>query len=221
MYVIVVGGGKVGHYLTRTLAREGHEVVLVEKDPRRVAHLEEDLGDLVVLGDGCEVRTQEELGMGRADVVAAVTGDDEDNLVVCQIARHRFRVPRAVSRINNPKNQEVYRELGINTTVSATEIIYHLIEQQIPTGDVHPLAVLKNSSIEIVEVDLDKRSPVVGKALSQLSLPGETLFISVVRGGRPSIPTADTVFQEGDTVIALVQEADEPALSELLSPQPL
>ena len=217
MYVIVVGGGKVGHYLTRTLAREGHEVVLVEKDSSRVAHLHEDLGDMVVQGDGCEVRTQEELGMGRADVVAAVTGDDEDNLVIAQIAKHRFRVPRAVARINNPKNQELYRDLGIDSTVSATEIIYHLIEQQIPTGDVHPLAVLKNSRIEIVEVELDERSPIAGRALRDLNLPGETLFISLVRDGHPSIPSQDTVFAAGDTVIALVDEGDEPALRDILT----
>jgi trk system potassium uptake protein len=217
MYVIVVGGGKVGHYLTRTLAREGHEVILVEKDPRRLAHLQEDLGDVVVLGDGCEVRTQDELGMGRADVVAAVTGDDEDNLVIAQIAKHRFGVPRAVARINNPKNQELYRDLGIDTTVSATEIIYHLIEQQIPTGDVHPLAVLKNSNIEIVEVELDKRSPIVGKSLGHLKLPGETLFISLVRAGHPAIPSPDTVFEAGDTVIALVTDDNEPALRDMLS----
>jgi trk system potassium uptake protein TrkA len=219
MYVIVIGGGKVGYYLTKTLVRESHEVLLLEKDARRVAEVRETLGDVVLLGDGCEVRTQEEAGMERADVVAAVTGDDEDNLVIAQIAKHRFKVPRAVARINNPKNQEVFRTLGIDTTVSATEIIYHMIEQQIPSGDVIPLALLKGSNIEIVEVELAHRSPMIGHTLKETTLPPETLVIGVLRGGEPSLPNADEPFRAGDTVIALVTAANEPILRDLLSPQ--
>lgn len=219
MYVIVIGGGKVGYYLTKTLAREKHEVLLLEKDPKRAAVLQETLGDLVLQGDGCEVRTQEEAGMERADVVAAVTGDDEDNLVIAQIAKRRFQVPRAVTRINDPKNQGVFKALGIDTTVSATEIIYHMIEQQIPSGDVVPLALLRDSNIEILEVELAARSPWVGRTLKQLPLPEETLVICVVRNGSPSLPSADEKFQAGDTVIALVGAAHETALRNLLSPQ--
>jgi trk system potassium uptake protein TrkA len=219
MYVIVIGGGKVGYYLTKTLAREHHEVLLLEKDPKRANVLQETLGDLVVQGDGCEVRTQEEAGMGRADVVAAVTGDDEDNLVVAQIAKRRFEVPRSVARINDPKNQAVFKALGIDTTVSATEIIYHMIEQQIPSGDVIPLAILRGSNIEIVEVELASRSPLVGRTLKQLPLPDETLVISVVRNGTPSLPNADEPFRAGDTVIALVGAVNETALRNLLCPQ--
>lgn len=219
MYVIVIGGGKVGYYLTRTLAREEHEVILLEKDARRVAELREGLGDLVIQGDGCEVRTQEEAGMARADVVAAVTGDDEDNLVIAQIAKHRFHVPRAVARINNPKNQEVFRMLGIDTTVSATEIIYHMIEQQIPSGDLIPLALLKNSDIEIVEVELAARSPLIGRTLIDVTLPHDTLIIGVIRESRPRLPSPDDPFHLGDTVIALVAAESEPALREMLQPE--
>ncbi len=219
MYVIVIGGGKVGYYLTKTLCRENHEVLLLEKEPRRAAEVREALGDVVLVGDGCEVRTQEEAGMERADVVAAVTGDDEDNLVIAQIAKHRFRVPRAVARINNPKNQLLFRMLGIDTTVSATEIIYHMIEQQIPSGDIIPLALLKGSNIEIVEVELANRSPIVGQTLKQLDLPPETLIIGVMRNGKPSLPNPDEAFQINDTVIALVSATSEPALRSMLSPQ--
>lgn len=220
MYVIVIGGGKVGYYLSKTLYREGNEVLLLEKDPRRAAELREDLGDVVLAGDGCEVRTQEEAGMERADVVAAVTGDDEDNLVIAQIAKHRFRVPRAVARINNPKNQDIFRRLGIDATVSATEIIHHMIEQQIPSGDIIPLALLKDSNIEIVELELASRSPMIGQTLKQIDLPPETLVIGVVRDGQPSLPNPDEVFRVHDTVIALVSAASEPALRDLLSPKP-
>jgi trk system potassium uptake protein TrkA len=218
MYVIVIGGGKVGYYLTKTLARENHEVLLLEKDPRRAGEIRESLGDLVMLGDGCEVRTQEDAGMERADVVAAVTGDDEDNLVIAQIAKHRFQVPRSVARINNPKNQEVFKALGIDTTVSATEIIYHMIEQQIPSGDLIPMGLLKNSNIEIVEVELANRSAVVGRTLRQIDLPGNTLVIGVVRNGVPTIPNPDETFSAGDMIIAMVSAPDEPALQELLHP---
>lgn len=219
MYVIVIGGGKVGYYLTKTLSREKQEVVLLEKDARRAAELREDLGDLVLVGDGCEVRTQEEAGMARADVVASVTGDDEDNLVIAQIAKARFKVPRAVTRINNPKNQALFRTLGIDTTVSATEIIYHMIEQQIPSGDIVPLALLSDSDIEIVEVELSSRSPMVGQTLKALDMPPETLVIGVLRDGQPSLPNPDEPFQVGDTVIALVREASEAPLRALLGPQ--
>jgi trk system potassium uptake protein len=219
MYVIVIGGGKVGYYLTKTLARENHEVLLLEKDPRRAGEIRETLGDIVILGDGCEVRTQEEAGMERADVVAAVTGDDEDNLVIAQIAKHRFRVPRSVARINNPKNQEVFKALGIDTTVSATEIIYHMIEQQIPSGDLIPLALLGNSNIEIVEVELAARSPLVGKTLKQIELPGDTLVVGLMRNDKPSLPNPEMPFQQGDTVIALVSAVHEPELQTLLHPE--
>ena len=218
MYVIVIGGGHVGYYLTKTLAQENHEVALLEKDSRRAAELRETLGDLVILGDGCEVRIQEEAGMERADVVAAVTGDDEDNLVVAQIAKHRFKVPRAVARINDPKNQEVFRELGIDTTVSATEIIYHMIEQQIPSGDMIPLALLKGSNIEIVEVELTRGSLMIGKTLKEITLPPESLIICVIRNSQPAIPTPDTPFEIGDVVIALVTEENEPAFREIIQP---
>jgi trk system potassium uptake protein TrkA len=219
MYVIVIGGGKVGYYLTKTLARENHEVLLLEKDPRRTTEIRETLGDIVILGDGCEVRTQEEAGMERADVVAAVTGDDEDNLVIAQIAKHRFRVPRSVARINNPKNQEVFKALGIDTTVSATEIIYHMIEQQIPSGDLIPLALLGNSNIEIVEVELAARSPLVGKTLKQFPLPGDTLVVGVMRHDKASLPNPEMPFEQGDTVIALVSAVHEPELQKLLHPE--
>ncbi|HEY3268558.1 MAG TPA: TrkA family potassium uptake protein [Armatimonadota bacterium] len=219
MYVIVIGGGKVGYYLTKTLAREDHEVLLLEKDPRRAAVLRESLGDLVLLGDGCEVRTQEDAGMERADVVAAVTGDDEDNLVIAQIAKHRFQVPRAVARINNPRNQDTFKAVGIDTTVSATEIIYHMIEQQVPSGDMIPLALLKGSNIEIVEVELASRSPLIGRTLKEFTFPTDTLVIGVMREGVPTLPHPDAQFRLGDTVIALVSAVNEPVLRDLLHPQ--
>ena len=117
MYIIVVGGGKVGYYLAKTLVNEGYELLLIEKNPRKVATYRERFGEVVIEGDGAEMTTLEEAGVNRADVVIAVTGDDEDNLVICQTAKKLFNVPRTIARVNNPKNEEIFRRLGIDVTV--------------------------------------------------------------------------------------------------------
>lgn len=217
MYIIVAGGGKLGHYLTRDLVQAGHEVLLVEKDPSRVAYLEGTLGDAVIRGDACEIRVMGEIGMGRADVVVAVTGDDEDNLVVCQMAKRRFKVPRTIARVNDPQNEDIFHRLGIDTTVSSTKIIFNLIEQQIETDEVIPLAPLQRGNIEIVEVDLGPESPVLGKKIPQIQLPPDTLVISIVRDGHAILPNIDVEFKQGDTVIALVSAEHEPALRKVFA----
>jgi trk system potassium uptake protein TrkA len=215
MYVIVAGGGKVGHYLTRTLIDAGHEVLLIEKDRGRADYLTEDLGDVVTWGDACEVRTMTEVGMERADVVVAITGDDEDNLVICQMAKLKFHVPRTIARVNNPENEDTFKRLGIDTTVSSTKIIFNLIEQQIETDEVIPLAALQRGNIEIVEVDLGPGSPVIGKKIPYINLPQETLVISIVREGHALLPNIDVEFREGDSVIALVTAEKEAELKEV------
>ncbi len=209
MYVIVAGGGKIGHYLSRALVDANHEVLLVEKDRARAAYLAEDLADAVAVGDACEVRTMREIGMERADVVVAITGDDEDNLVICQMAKLKFDVPRALARVNNPENEELFKKLGIDTTVSSTKIIFNLIEQQIETNEVIPLAPLQKGNIEIVEVDLGPGSPVVGKRVPQVVLPDGALIISIVRDGHAILPNMDVQFKDGDSVLALVSSDKE------------
>ena len=138
MYILIVGGGKVGYYLTKTLVNEGYEVLLIEKNPKKVAVYGERFGSVVVEGDGAELGTLEAAGAARADVVVAVTGDDEDNLVVCQTAKKLFNVPRTIARVNNPKNEEIFKKLGIDVTVSSTNLLLSIIEQEIPErGLVH------------------------------------------------------------------------------------
>lgn len=212
MYIIVAGGGKVGHYLTRALLDAGHEVLLLEKDKPRADYLGQDLGEAVSRGDACEVRTMREVGMERADVVVATTGDDEDNLVVCQMAKLKFKVPRTIARVNNPQNVDIFKTLGIDATVSSTKIIFNLIEQQIETGEVIPLAPLQRGNIEIVEVDLGPDSPVVGKRVGQVTLPEDALVISIVRDEHAILPNIDVKFEEGDSVIALVTADKESQL---------
>lgn len=212
MYVIVAGGGKIGHYLTRALIDAGHEVLIVEKERSRADYLAGELGEAVAHGDACEIRTMREIGMERADVVVAVTGDDEDNLVICQMAKLRFSVPRALARVNNPENEDIFKALGIDTTVSSTKIIFNLIEQQIETDQVIPLAPLQRGNIEIVEIDLGPDSPVLGKRIPQVHLPDGALIISIVREDHAILPNTDVEFKQGDSVIALVSADKESQL---------
>ncbi len=217
MYVIVVGGGKVGYYLTKQLLSEGHEVLLLEKDRRRQAVLAEQMGEVVVQGDGCEVRIMSEAGFGRADVIVAVTGDDEDNLVICQMAKRKFQAPRTVARVNDPDNLVLFEKLGIDTTVSSTQIIFNLLDQQIETGEIIPLAALKNGNIEIVAITVSERSPVLGRNVRELPLPGDALIISVVRAQHALLPQGDIRFENEDTVIAMVAAAEEPQLRHIFT----
>ena len=217
MYVIVVGAGKVGYYLTKQLLSEGHEVLLLEKDRRRQAMLAEQMGEVVVQGDGCEVRIMAEAGFGRADVIVAVTGDDEDNLVICQMAKKKFQTPRTVARVNDPANVPLFSKLGIDTTVSSTQIIFNLLEQQIEPGEIIPLGALKNGNIEVVAIALSNRSPVLNRRIKDLVLPGNALIISIVRADHAMIPAAETVFEADDTVIAMVVASEESQLRHIFA----
>jgi trk system potassium uptake protein TrkA len=212
MYVIVVGAGKVGYYLTKRLISEEHEVLLMEKDRRRSSLLSEELGDAVMQGDGCEIRLMAEAGFGRADAIVAVTGDDEDNLVICQMAKRQFSVPRTIARVNNPANEDLFTRLGIDATVSSTALIYNTIDQQIDPGQIIPLGALRKGNIEIVNIDIAENSVVLGKAVMDLGLPNRALIISIIRDENALIPQADTKFQAGDSVVTLVPAQDEPAL---------
>jgi trk system potassium uptake protein TrkA len=217
MYVIVVGGGKVGYYLTKQLLTEDHEVLLLEKDRRRQAMLAEQLGEIVVQGDGCEVRIMAEAGFGRADVIVAVTGDDEDNLVICQMAKKKFQAPRTVARVNDPANVSLFQKLGIDTTVSSTQIIFNLLEQQIEPGEIIPLGALRNGNIEVVAINVSERSPVLNRNVRDLPLPGNALIISVVRAENALLPQGDIRFEADDTVIAMVVADEEPQLRRIFA----
>src|SRR5512136_2459721 len=139
MYIIIVGGGRLGYHLLKALLKEGHEVLVIEKDPRICKTITDELGSVCYRGDGCEAATLAEVGTGRADMMVAVTGDDEDNLVACQVAKYKYNVPRTIARIRNPKNEALFKKLGVDVTVSTTDIILEAIEREVPT---HPLTHL-------------------------------------------------------------------------------
>jgi trk system potassium uptake protein TrkA len=213
MYVIVAGGGKVGYYLARELIAQGHEVLVIEQDKLRAEVIAQDLGDVVVMhGNADEAVTLGEAGAARADVVVAVTGDDEDNLVTCQVAKRLYNVPRAVGRINNPKNEYIFRALGIDATVSSTEVILSIIEQEIPSQSLVPLLRLRHADVEIVEAILPITSPLSGQLIRDISLPPESTIALVIRQGEPIIPTGVTELRGGDEIIALTRSSHEEAL---------
>jgi len=213
MYIIVIGGGKVGYYLARALLDEGHEILVVEKDADRTKFICNELGSVCVRGDGCEVATLTEVGTGRADMFIAVTGDDEDNLVACQVAKHKFNVPRTIARINNPKNETIFKELGIDVTVSSTNIILESIEEEVPTHPLTHLLDIRDRGLEIVEVKIPPDSKTVGKLVKELSLPPESkLFLIIPKQEKPHVPTANTVLQAEDQIIAVTTPDSEEAL---------
>jgi trk system potassium uptake protein TrkA len=217
MYIIIGGGGEVGYYLTRNLLSQGHEVLLMEKNTARVQGLREELGESIFHGDACEARMLEEAGARRADVVIAVTGEDEDNLVICQVAKKRFNVGRTIARLNNPRNELLFQKLGIDISVSPTKSILSLIESELPGRRFVMLMTLKRAGLEIIEVSIPPISPVVGKKLNQVNLPRRCNLALIIRDQEPIFPTADTELQANDDVYALVTGEGEEELRSIFS----
>jgi trk/ktr system potassium uptake protein len=215
MFVLVVGGGKVGYYLTKELVESGHEVVLMEKDRTRASQIADEVGSIVVPHDGCEGKYLGEAGANRADIVAAVTGDDEDNLVICQMAKHHFDVPRTIARVNNPKNEGLFRHLGVDELISPTRMVLGSIEQDIPVHELLHLGAI-DSELEIIEAHLQDGSPAVGRSPTELAVPDGCSLFAVVRDGVAAPLRADSVLAVGDKVIAIGRAECEPQLRDLL-----
>jgi trk system potassium uptake protein len=222
LYIIVVGGGKVGFHLAKELVDANHEVLVIEQDAEKAEEIAAELGDIVMEGDGCEATTLEKAGTGRADMLLAVTGDDEDNLVSCQVAKQRFNVAKTVARINNPKNETIFQKLEVDITVSATSAIMAHIEQQLPTPHLSVLMKLKGSGLELVEIRIPEDSRVVGQPVRNVLLPFQSMIALVVgEDGQPKVPSGDTVIHAGDEVVAVtLHEAEEQLRDALMAPAP-
>jgi trk system potassium uptake protein TrkA len=217
MYIIIVGGGRLGYYLTEALLNEGHEVVIVEKNPTICQNINEELGNVCIRGDGCETVTLDEIGTARADMLIAVTGDDEDNLVACQVAKHKFNVPRTIARVRNPKNETIFKALGIDVTVSSTNIILENIKEEVPTHPLTHLLTIRDKGLEIVEVKIPPDATTIGKAIKELTLPeGSRLALIIPKELKPRVPTSDTVLRDGDRVIAVTTPESEEELRAVL-----
>jgi trk system potassium uptake protein TrkA len=217
MYVIVAGGGKVGSNSARSLITMGHEVTLIEQRRERFERLEEEFGHQVLIGDATEIHTLERAGIARPpDLVLAVTGDDEDNLIICQIAREGYDVEKVVARVNDPRNQAHFDLLGITQTVCATSNIMGLVEHEVPEHGLVRMLELRKENLEIVEVQIDRDSPVAGKRVAGLALPEGSRLISVMRNGYSEIAVGSTVLRPGDQVLAILQPGKEDELRRAL-----
>lgn len=206
MYIIIVGGGHVGYHLSKALLNEGHEILVIETDIKQVRYIEEELGSICIQGDGCEVSILEEAGTERANLLIAVTGKDEDNLVACQIAKHKFNVPRTISRLSNPKNDTLFKKLGIDTTVSSVNLILEHIEEEIPTHPLTHLLSLRNGDLELIEVKVPVTSSIIGKGIDEVSLPGESMISLVIRKEQEvRTPAADVTIEAEDRLVVVTK----------------
>jgi len=212
VYIVIVGGGKVGYHLTKSLMAEDQEVLVIEKSGVKAERIISELGGTALQGDGAEAATLESAGVARADVVAAVTGHDEDNLVIAQVAKHRFNVPRTVVRINNPRNEFIFSSLGIDATVSATQVILSIILQEIPEHPFVHLLTLQEGGIGFIQIQVTSASPVAGRAMRDVVLPEEAAIPLLLRDGKAIVVHGDTIIAPNDKLIAVASTATEPAL---------
>jgi trk system potassium uptake protein TrkA len=217
MYVLIAGGGKVGTNLTRSLLHAGHEVTLIEQKPYRFDKLEAEFEHQVIRGDATELFVLERAGIRRPpDLLVAATGDDEDNIIICQLAREKFGVGNVIARINDPRNQPYFDLLGISPTVSATGAILALIEHEVPEHGLIHLLELRKENLEIVEVTIDDHANAKGKRVGSLRLPEGARLISVVRNGSAEIPDESTQLEPGDQVLAILEPGKEDELRRVL-----
>jgi trk system potassium uptake protein TrkA len=213
MYIIIVGCGKVGAATARELVATGHEVLVIDHDIDRIRDISEELGDIGLFGDGAEVHFQSQAGMERADMVVAATGRDETNLAVVQVAKHRYKVPMAIARVNDPRNEEIFRVLGVDAPISATQAILAHIEQELPSHPLIHLLEFHASDFELVEVVVPKDAPSVGKTVSELDLPPQSMLPLIMHpDGRPEVPGGETVIQGGAVILAVTLPEHENAL---------
>ena len=214
LYVIVAGAGKVGWNLARELIDKNHEVTVIEADRRRYLTVEQELEHAVQYGDATELWVLERAGINRADLVVAVTGDDEDNLLICQVAKEKYKVDRIIARCNNPRNLEHFKLLGIQPAVSATDLILRLIEHEVPKYGLVHLLDLPEERLEIIELVIGEDADVAGRAVADIEMPDGSLIVAVIRAaGGGFVPTADTVIEAGDEVLVVLDPGLEDAIT--------
>jgi len=216
MYIIVVGGGKVGYYLGRMLLNKGHEVSIIENNPEIYALVSNQVECPVIRGDGSTAEVLEKAGANRCNVFVAVTNHDHDNLIACQVAKFHFGIPKTIARVKNPKNESVLQKLGVDITVSSTALISEIIESALPASKIRTVLNIRAGNLEILEFSLDASSPVVGKHLKDVVFPPNTNIVTLLRDGQALVPRGETAFQQDDTVLALAHTSVEGELRRTL-----
>jgi trk system potassium uptake protein TrkA len=217
MYVLIAGGGKIGANLARSLLRAGREVTLIEQRRDRFERLEDEFEHVVVNGDATELFVLERAGIQRPpDILIAATGDDEDNIVICQLAQEKYGVEKVIARVNDPRNQVHFDLLGVSPTVCATSSIMALIEHEVPEHGLVHLLELPKENVEIVEVQIPPDAAAAGRSIDRLDLPEGSRLISVKRNGQFEIADDSTTLQPGDQVLAILQPGKEDELRKVL-----
>jgi trk system potassium uptake protein TrkA len=217
MRAVIVGGGRSGSYLARDLQSQGYEVALVDKRPEVVAKLRQEIEGSVIAGDGTSPEVLQRAGVAEAKLVVALTRNDEDNLVICRLAKHHYHVPRVIARVNNPRNEWLYTKAwGVDVPISQVHLTSKVIEEEIGLGELITLLKLNRGEAALVELDLPETSPVRGKAIRELPLPPDMVIATIIRDGKLVIPRGDTTLEAGDEILAVSAVAAEPALKQVL-----
>ncbi len=215
-YVVVVGGGRVGYFLTKALLENNMEVTIIEESQKIYSLVSRQVDCPVIRGDGSSVAVQEQAGVGRANVFVAVSNHDHDNLIACQIAKNRFGVPKTIARVKNPRNEVVMQKLGVDVTVSSTAMMRDIIQSELPTSRIRTVLDFRTGELELMEYHLDTDSPVAGRCLRELEFPADCSVVTILRNATAIIPRGDTVLENGDILLALVKMGAEPALRQFL-----
>ena len=219
MKIIIVGAGKVGYYLTKTMLMKGHYVSILDKNESRCKQIVEEFDVLAINGDGTDFHNLADAGADQVDVVAAVTGSDEENLIVCQMAKRKFSVEKTVARINNPKNERIFKELGVDVAISSTSLIAENIESQVLKDNVRTLLRFNREDLAIVEFAVEEGAQVIGKKIEQLApeLPEDMVFVSIFRENEVIYPRGGTELMEGDRIIIFTASRNQKQLKNILS----
>lgn len=221
MLAVIIGGGRGGSYLAGDLQTQGYRIKVVDRRPEVVARLRQEIGGDVICGDGCSPQILDQVGVSQADLVVALTHNDEDNLVVCRLAKHHFHVPRVIARVNNPLNEWLYtKDWGVDVAISQVHLTSKVIEEEIGLGELVTLLKLNRGEAALVELRLPETSPCRGKAIRDVNLPSDAVIVSVIRAGKLVIPRGDTVFEAGDEILAVSTVAAEKPLKDILVGSP-
>ena len=217
MRIVIMGGGKLGAHLAENMLENDHDVRLIERDKTRCQRLANELDAEIICGDGTEIASLEDADAFEADCFIAVTGRDQDNLVACQLAKKQFRVKKVIARVNNPRNSDAMRRFGADIAVSSTEVITNLIEQEVDVAELHLLATLNKGRAAICTITLPDDTALSRRTLNEISLPGGTLIISIVRGDALIIPNGSTMMLPRDEVVAVCGAGSQKELLRILS----
>ena len=217
MYVIIVGCSESGYHLSKALIAGGHEVVVVDKSPERYQLLNEELGSVALLGDGTDETTLKRAGIVRADVVVTLTGADATNMVISQMTKHIFQVPRTMALIKDPKNEPIFHEIGVDVVVNSTHLVLASLEEGVPGRPLVHLMNLRVPGMELISVSIPADSNIVGKRLSEIELPPNSFITLMVKRNGATLPTGRSVVEPEDELVAVTQEGDEQILYDILT----